>query len=505
MNTKIHPKTLHCYQKKDIETIFEKIGETSKSKLLYQLPTGAGKTVVFSEIARRFIDQYGKTAVVLTHRKELCRQTSAVLKSFGVKNCMINSTSGNFKAGCDCYVAMVETLRNRIKSKKIKPQVVGLVIIDEAHHNSFRKLLGSFKNAVVIGVTATPFSSDISKPMKQHYDTLITGESIAVLIKEGFLAKPKSFVYEVELNTLKTGIHGDYTVSSSNELYSSSSMQELLLEAYRENALGKKTLIFNNGIATSQEVFETFTQAGIPIRHLDNKTPDDRRKEILKWFKKTKDAVLTSVSILTTGFDEPTLEHIILNRATTSITLYHQMVGRGSRRLPSKKTFGITDLGNNIQRFGAWDAPVDWQFVFEKPDVFAKQLQYHASGNSAVQSHGMSGELRAKFPKTLEMTFDIEASYQEAIDMDKKPKTVIQESIRQQAKMCMDNADALSEAIALAQGLQPEIQWRVKQYVKCLDNASRNYKEWLLKDYQDRLEGLIVKLFAKIKSRAEIM
>ncbi|MCD0467293.1 DEAD/DEAH box helicase [Flavobacterium sp. ENC] len=500
---KNNPQTytsIYTYQERDIDCIFEKVEQNSKSKLLYQLPTGGGKTVVFSEIARRFIEQYGKTVVILTHRKELCTQTSGVLKKLGVQNATITSTSGNFKPDYECYVAMVETLRNRIKSKRINPRDVGLVIIDEAHHNSFRKLLGSFKKAIVIGVTATPFSSDISKPMKQHYDTLITGESIGSLIHEGFLAEPHSFVAEVEINSLKTGIHGDFTVSSSNALYSSPAMQELLLKAYRENAFGKKTLIFNNGIATSLKVMETFEAAGIPIRHLDNKTTDVERKEILKWFKKTKDAVLTSVSILTTGFDEPTVQHVILNRATTSITLYHQMIGRGARRLPLKKTFGITDLGNNIQRFGEWETPIDWQFVFEKPDAFAKQLQYHAVGNSSVQSHAMSPELRAKFPNTLEMAFDVEATYQEVIDTEKKPKTVIQESIRQQAKMCMDNAETLSEAIALAEALQPEIQWRVKEYVKCLDHASKNYKDWLIEDYQNRLKGLIIKLFSKVKS-----
>jgi superfamily II DNA or RNA helicase len=498
METKIQStRTFYGYQERDIDAIFDEIANTSKSRLLYQLPTGGGKTVVFSEIARRFIEQFDKKVVILTHRKELCTQTSNTLKKTGVQNKIISSTSSNFKTDCNCYVAMVETLRNRIKSKKVKVQDVGLVIIDEAHHNSFRKLMGSFKNAFIIGVTATPFSSDVSKPMKKHYKSLITGENIASLIDNGFLARPQSVAYEVELNSLKTGIHGDYTVSSSNELYSSPAMLDLLLQAYTENAKDKKTLIFNNGIATSVKVCETFTAAGIAIRHLDNKTPTEERKEILKWFKKTKNAVLTSVSILTTGFDEPTIQNVILNRATISITLYHQMIGRGSRKLASKKTFSIIDLGNNIQRFGEWQEPVDWKFAFEHPEAFAKQMQYQPGSGTSVQSHALSAELRAQFPNTLEMTFDIEGYYQEAIDMDKKPKTVIQQSIRQQAKMCLDNAETLTQAIALAESLSPEIEWRVKQYVKCLDNASKNYKEWLMEDYQNRLKGMIIKLYPK--------
>lgn len=489
---------LYDYQEKDINTIFEEIQNTPKLKLLYQLPTGGGKTIVFSEIAKRFIEVYGTTVTILTHRKELSRQTSASLKKLGVHNRIINSAGGNFKKDCSCYVAMVETLRNRIKSKKIKTSDVGLVIIDEAHHNSFRKLLGSFKNAVIIGVTATPFSADISKPMKKHYSKLITGRNIASLIEEDFLVKPELYVHEVELNTLKTGVHGDYTISSSNELYGSPAMLDLLLTAYKEQAEGKKTLIFNNGIETSQKVYEHFKAAGIAIRHLDNKTPDTERKATLQWFKKTKNAVLTSVSILTTGFDEPTIEHVILNRATTSITLYHQMAGRGARKLPNKKSFGLTDLGNNIQRFGDWHDPVDWQFAFDRPEEFAKQLNSHKSGSSSVQSHAISAELRAKFPNTLEMTFDIETEYHEAVDMDQKPKTVIQHSIRQHAKMCLDNAETLTQAVALAEALHPEIEWRVKQYVKCLDNASKNYKEWLMEDYQNRLKGLIIKLYPKV-------
>jgi superfamily II DNA or RNA helicase len=496
MNPTVPPiaKTLYNYQERDIEAIFDCLQATKGgARILYQLPTGGGKTVVFSEIAKRFIEGSDKTVTVLTHRKELCRQTSTTLKNLGVKNRIISSTNSNLKPGCNCYVAMVETLRNRLKSKKINTNDIGLVIIDEAHNNSFRKLLGSFKNAFVIGVTATPFSSDITKPMNRHYKQLITGENIAALISKGFLAKPQSFVYEVELNQLKTGLHGDYTVSSSNELYGSPAMLNLLLNAFNERANSKKTLIFNNGIETSLKVFEKFKDAGIDIRHLDNKTPDNERKEILRWFKKTKGSVLTSVSILTTGFDEPTVQAVMLNRATTSITLYHQMIGRGARKLPSKKTFKIVDLGNNIQRFGEWQEPVDWKFVFENPEAFAQQLQYQAGGNSAVQSHALSAELRAQFPNTLEMTFDIESYYQEAVDNDKKPKTVIRQSIRQHALMCLENSESLTHAISLAEALQPEIEWRVKQYVKCLENASKNYKEWLTDNYQETLQALVKK------------
>src|SRR5690606_13657331 len=165
------------------------------------------------------------------------------------------------------------------------------------------------------------------------------------------------------------------TLFRSDELYGNHSMLGKLLTAYEELALGTKTLIFNNGINTSLYVYETFKKAGYNIRHLDNKNTAAERREILDWFSQTPDAILTSVSILTTGFDEPTVQTIILNRATRSLTLYFQMIGRGSRILPDKDEFTVIDMGNNIARFGPWDAAVDWQEIFHFPDFYLENIK----------------------------------------------------------------------------------------------------------------------------------
>ena len=215
-------KKLYHYQEHDIAALFDKLEQNPGNyRLLYQLPTGGGKTVIFSEIASRFIKKYNKKVIVLTHRTELCSQTSAALKMSCVSNKVINSAVKKIskKDGYGCYVAMVETLKNRINDGLIRTEDVGLVIVDEAHHNSFHKLLGKFTNAAVIGVTATPFSSDINLPMRKNYQELVVGEQIGALIEQGFLAKPTTWRYDVELNTLKTGLHGDFTVSTSDELY----------------------------------------------------------------------------------------------------------------------------------------------------------------------------------------------------------------------------------------------------------------------------------------------
>lgn len=498
-NTTMLPVTkrkLYYYQQQDIDHLFSKLSENnnSKARLLYQLSTGGGKTVIFSEIAKRFIQNYSKKVIVLTHRTELCRQTTAALKASGVMNKVVNSSVKKIsrKDTFECYVAMVETLKHRIDDGLINTGDVGLVIVDEAHHNSFHKLLGRFENAAVIGVTATPFSANADLPMNKFYNELIIGEPISSLIDQGFLAKPKIYGYDVELNTLRTGISGDFTMSTSDELYGSQVMLDLLLHAYESHSLKKKTLIFNNGIFTSKRVLETFTKAGYPIRHLDNKTSPAERVEILKWYKKTKSAILTSVSILTTGFDEPSIQSVILYRATTSITLYHQMIGRGARRLNGKKTFNIIDLGNNNERFGEWNAPIDWKHVFENPDIYHESLH-----KSASVIHQISPDLRAKFPNSLEVAFDVLAAYQTAMESDQKAKIVIRDSIRQHALMCVDNSNTIAEAHLLCSELDKEIDFRVKQYGKCLGKVTKDYMKWLGEDYRSRLNKMVSKLMGK--------
>jgi type I site-specific restriction endonuclease len=456
--------------------------------LLYQLPTGGGKTVIFSEIVRRYIELFNKKVVVLTHRIELCKQTSKMLNGFEVKNKIINSKIKSLpdQDNYSCFVAMVETLKNRLNDELLEIDNVGLVIIDEAHYNSFRKLLSSFKNSFILGVTATPLSSNIKLPMNENYDELIIGDTINSLIENGFLAKATTYSYDVGLTSLKVGINGDYTVKSSEDLYNNMVMQEKLLHAYTEKSLGKKTLIFNNGINTSLYVYDTFREAGFAIRHLDNTNSPEDRKEILDWFKNTPDAILTSVGILTTGFDEPTVETIILNRATKSLTLYFQMIGRGSRKLENKDSFIVIDLGNNAARFGLWSEPIDWQHIFKAPEYYLESLRDDAE----IERHfkyQMSPELRAKFSKTADVSFDVDEEHKKALKQNLRSKVVLDKSIEQHANMCVDNTETVLDAKRLSKELDDDIECRVKRFSTCLSHCSKNYRLWLIEDYKQRL------------------
>ena len=497
MAEKVAEKKLYDYQEADLQKIFTYLNEAPDNfNLLYQLPTGGGKTVVFSEIVRRYIEQTNKKVVILTHRIELCKQTSKMLKGFNVNNKIINSKVKELpdQDEYQCFVAMVETLNNRLSDDKLEVSDVGLVIIDEAHYNSFTKLFKYFEESFILGVTATPLSSNIKLPMKDNYQELIVGNSIPSLIEKGFLARANTYSYDVGLTSLQVGINGDYTVKSSEDLYTNFSMQEKLVQAYEERCKGKKTLIFNNGINTSWYVYQTFKDAGYEIRHLDNTHSKKERKDILRWFKEKPDAILTSVSILTTGFDEPTVENIILNRATKSLTLYYQMIGRGSRKLPGKDEFSVIDLGNNAARFGLWDAPVDWQLIFKNPDYFLENITSDEDIEREFK-YKMPEEVREMFKNSDNIEFDIKEAYESAVNNGEKSKKVLEESIDQHAQMCAENSEDVFDARILARELGDDIRDRVKRYSRCIINNTKNYRDWLFEDYNRKLRSRINEMF----------
>ena len=489
-------KELYSYQKGAIDRIFLAFEEAPDDyHLLYQLPTGGGKTVIFSEIVRQYLKTHKKKVLVMTHRVELCKQTSNMLTEFGVKNKVVNSTA-NLDDQNDymCFVAMVETLNNRLLDDVLDVSGVGLVIIDEAHYNSFTKIFKFFSKSFLLGVTATPLSSNTKLPMNENYNELIAGETIQALIENEFLAKANMYAYNVGLTSLTLGANGDYTVKSSEDLYTSTGMLTKLMQAYDQRSKGKKTLIFNNGINTSLYVYESFKQAGLPIMHLDNTASKKQRAYILDWFKHTPGAILSSVSILTTGFDEPTVESIILNRATKSLTLYYQMIGRGSRILKDKSEFDVIDLGNNFLRFGPWGADLDWQKIFRNPDTFLDNLLEDEEIESFFK-YEMPEKLRAKFSKSKDVYFDVKAAYVSVLRSDAQSKEVLVRSMDQHTQIIIENSEDVYDALELVDLLNEDINFRLKQYTKCISKSTYSFLSWLKTDYRTRLKSHLRKNF----------
>jgi superfamily II DNA or RNA helicase len=483
-------KKLYPFQQKTVTSILAELEENGENfNLLFQLPTGGGKTVIFSEIAKAYIDKWKKKVLILTHRIELSVQTSKQLIAIGVDNKVINSDVKKLEDDetFQCYIAMVETLNNRLHDNENFIEDVGLVIVDEAHYNSFRKIFQYYQNANILGVTATPLSSNKALPLNDNYNKLLVGECISSLIESGYLSDAETFTYDVNLHGLKIGSNGDFTVSSSELVYGNYFMQEKLLFAYEEVAVGDKTLIFNSGIETSIRVEETFKKRGYKIRHLDSTFSDKDRKEVLDWFKHTKDAILTSVGILTTGFDEPTVETIILNRATRSLTLYHQMIGRGSRRLPSKNKFKLIDLGNNVRRFGYWQDYINWQDAFRFPDRFLESRLSEGDDLEFEIEFEFNRFLKEKLDTELLESFNLKDVYYECLDKGDKGKLAVDLSLENHYEVIKKASNDFYDGLEYLEALSEHIEHRLKQYTKCIAKSTPNYFKYLMETYVRQL------------------
>ena len=267
------------------------------------------------------------------------------------------------------------------------------------------------------------------------------------------------------------------------------------MKAYEQESKGKKTLIFNNGIQTSRMVYEMFKHAGYDINYIDNTNTKDERKRILEWFKNTPDAILSSVGILTTGFDEPTIETIIINRATKSLALYFQMIGRGSRILEDKSEFSILDLGNNLSRFGLWTSDVDWHAIFKNPNFYLENLMSDEEIEKRFK-YVMPDEVKELFSSSDDFDFNVKDEYEKVTKSGLKSKAVLEKSVSQHAKICAENSDDVFDANILSRELHDDIEYRIKQYSYCILKSSKNYVKWLEEDYKRQLRVRISQHFS---------
>lgn len=348
------------FQQKQIDEVISLLPQ--KGRVLMQLPTGGGKTVEFSMIADRYLKKFDKSVLIVVHRKELLNQAAATIRKVCGINPAIISAGIKTRIISKIYIAMVDSLTSRLRLISD----IGLVIIDECHIANFNKLFEPFIDHWIIGASATPVAASKKHTLNQFYNAIVPGPQISELIDNGFLAQnvtrcPKDIVdtskFEIDPKNM------DFRESQMAREYGSTKYVLNTVRNYQKYCKGKKTLIFNVNKEHSKTVQMCFESFGYNAKSLDSDDKD--RDEIIQWFRDTPGAILNNVMITTVGFDEPSVECIILNFSTTSIVKFIQTCGRGSRIYPNKKTFNIIDMGGNWNRFGDWNNDRDWKYIFE--------------------------------------------------------------------------------------------------------------------------------------------
>jgi superfamily II DNA or RNA helicase len=334
------------------------------------LPTGAGKTVIFSTFAGLQAADNKRTLIVV-NREELLQQTKkSIFKIYGIMPSIINAKSKSLGIN-DIYLGMVETLHNRKKHIDFLSEHCDTLIIDECHIGSFNKILTK-KWKRIIGFSATPIYVKKGDCLKNYYYNLFEPVKVKQLIEGKYLCNPRYYVpakrlinpNEFGLNKSKT----DYDEGQMGNVLSASKFTEVLATYVKKLAQGKRSIIYNASIEHSIRVTSVLRQHGFNAWHVDGTTPEAERKMILSRLFTEPDCIVSNVNILTFGFDCPEVEVIFLNRLTKSIALYHQMCGRGSRTssIIQKDEFIIADMLGNSDLHGKWNNDVNWEKMFEK-------------------------------------------------------------------------------------------------------------------------------------------
>tara|TARA_R110000868_G_scaffold310381_1_gene571610 strand:- start:539 stop:1954 length:1416 start_codon:yes stop_codon:yes gene_type:complete len=348
---------LYDYQEQYISEI-KRSFKSGKKRVVLCSATGSGKTIMFSFMTKEAFAR-DKKILILTDRKELFSQSSGSLVGMGLKAKEIKPNSKDKIEG-NLFVAMAQTIQRRINKQEYLDLFLelDLIIIDEAHKSAFDFVFKHISDKTfVIGATATPHREGKQESLELFYNDIIQVIDTPNLIEKGKLSNCKTYGVKVDLSSVKTKF-GDYDEKSMADKFSEIQLYHGVYENYMRICPNKKAIIFAPNIESSIELVKDWSAKGLPIKHVDCYMND--REEVVKWFIETENAIISNYGILTTGFDVPNIEVVILYRATKSLPLFLQMVGRGSRVTQNKNSFTLLDFGNNVYRHNYWEFPRQW-------------------------------------------------------------------------------------------------------------------------------------------------
>jgi superfamily II DNA or RNA helicase len=351
---------LYKFQGKAINELRSAIARRYRH-LLLQAPTGAGKTVIAADIVKRATDK-GRRVMFLAHRRELVNQCADKLLNFGVDHGLL--MAGEFPYGAaDCQVASIDTLRARcITTNKMPLPQADVIIIDECHRSlapTYIKIIESYPDAVVLGLTATPIRGD-GKGLGHVYDYMVKCPSIMELIKLGHLVMPRTFAPTIPDLTGVRKQAGDWHPSDLERAMNHRRLVGDIVTHWHRLASDRPTVVFASGVKHSINLKDEFVRQGVRAAHVDGDTPLADRAELIDDLKKGNIQVVCNYGVLTEGFDEPTLSACVLARPTKHLGLYLQMAGRTLRPADKKKDSLIIDHSGNVYEHGFVTDDHDW-------------------------------------------------------------------------------------------------------------------------------------------------
>lgn len=369
-NTVLRPHQIEAKAK-----IFE--AWTKYDSVMLQMPTGTGKTYLFTSLINDIINTY-KTAhkdikiLIVAHRTELIDQISATLNKFGIAHGFIQGAREQY-LWKRVQVGSIMSLLTDKNYYNVCRQKFDYIIVDEAHHSlaeTYIRLFGLFPNAKKLGVTATPWRLN-HESFLSLYQYLIVSPQISWFINNNLLSdfdyvsiKQDSEIQRL-VNKSEVVSTGDFSNVDLDNTFNNQRIRSKLYESYLQFANGRKGIIYAINKCHAAKIAELYSSHGVKAMAIDCDTPRDVRQEMITAFKNGEISVLVNVDIFTEGFDCPDVNFIQLARPTKSLSLYLQQVGRGLRIVEGKEKTIILDNVGLYNYFGLPNANRKWQYHFE--------------------------------------------------------------------------------------------------------------------------------------------
>lgn len=333
---------LRKYQEEARQAIQEE-WEKGVQKTLLVLPTGCGKTIVFSKVIEDRV-RLGERVLVLAHRGELLEQAADKLeKATGLKTATEKAEQTSLGSWYRVVVGSVQTLMREKRLQQFEKDFFDVIIIDEAHHclaDSYQRILHYFEDAKVLGVTATPDRGDM-RNLGSYFQSLAYEYTLPRAIKEGYLAPIKALTIPLKLDISQVKQSaGDFSVGELGTALDP--YLESIADEMWKVAKDRKIVVFLPLVKTSQKFVEILNRKGFKAAEVNGESKD--REEILQDFENDKYNVLCNSMLLTEGWDCPSVDCVVVLRPTRVRSLYSQMVGRGTRLHPGKTELLLLDF-----------------------------------------------------------------------------------------------------------------------------------------------------------------
>ena len=424
--------------------------------VLYVLPTGGGKTVIFCHIAEQAAKK-GNRIVVLVHRQELVDQTSKALKGLGVAHGII-AAGTPMDLTYAVQVASVQTLVRRLH--RIPEDYFQLLVVDEAHHavaGSWGKVLDHYGHAKVLGVTATPERLD-GRGLIDQFSAMLVGPQMQQLQSEGHLAQCRIFAPPMELDLSKVASRmGDYDLSQVEEQTMRPDFVGDAVGHFKKYIGDGTAIAFCTSIRHSQAIADAFNEAGINAAHLDGNMKKEERRALIQKLGTGEVKLLTSCQIISEGTDVPSVTGCLLLRPTQSLSMYLQQVGRCLRPARGKAAAIILDHVGNVEKHGLPNQPRQWSLNAPKRSKRDKSEEVNvktcpecfsvvASASQSCSSCGHVFQSKARKHR-----------YSDAELVELTPDHILERQEKQAKRRAIGQARTLDELIALgaSRGYKP--------------------------------------------------